>query len=337
MHSPRLADLGELEVLRRLQPFCAKGVGDDALLLSLPPEMDVVVTTDILVEDVHFSEQTMPPRAVGWRAAAVNLSDLAAMGAQPLGLTVGAALPAETPWHWLEEVYQGLQACLNTYGGRILGGDLTRSAVKTLGITALGAGRPSQTLYRYQAQPQQAIIATGLHGASRAGLALLTGELAPKNIATPTQRQWIAAHQYPTPRFDAISILQALARDHNIALAHEIACMDSSDGLANAVIQLCQQSGVGAQIVRSQLPIPPGLVTAVGRDQAETWTLYGGEDFELVICVTRTMASALVTQMGGHCAIIGQTTNHQEIELVENLDDTGGLPLTLAQSYQHFS
>ncbi|MEM1240267.1 MAG: AIR synthase related protein, partial [Cyanobacteria bacterium P01_H01_bin.26] len=91
---PTVADLGEHEVLRRLHRFCAPVVGDDGAVKSLPTGEQLVVTTDVLVEDVHFCDRTLPPLALGWRAAAVNLSDLAAMGAAPMGLTVGLTLPA---------------------------------------------------------------------------------------------------------------------------------------------------------------------------------------------------------------------------------------------------
>ncbi|NEQ55823.1 MAG: thiamine-phosphate kinase, partial [Leptolyngbya sp. SIO3F4] len=139
MDEPNIAELGEHEVLRRLHEFCAAVVGDDGAVQSLPAGEQLVVTTDILVDDVHFCDRTLPPQALGWRAAAVNLSDLAAMGAAPLGLTIGLTLPSNTSWSWLSNLYQGITDCLNQHGGAIIGGDLCRGKHRSLAITALGS------------------------------------------------------------------------------------------------------------------------------------------------------------------------------------------------------
>ncbi|MEM9904556.1 MAG: thiamine-phosphate kinase [Cyanobacteria bacterium P01_D01_bin.44] len=330
-----LAELGELAVLARLRAFCASAVGDDAYVQRLPSEKSLVVTTDVLVDGVHFSDRTMPPHALGWRAAAANLSDLAAMGATPLGITVAAALPPDTQWHWLEKVYQGMLACLRQYGGEILGGDLARSAVRSLAITALGTVPPSTAIYRHTAQLEQTIMVTGRHGAARAGLALLLGELDSQSLDADLCQDWIAAHQYPVPRLDAIAQLRVLTQAKGSKLA-QVAGMDSSDGLANAVMQLCRASGVGAKLVRSKLPMPFGLSQIVGQAQAEDWTLYGGEDFELVMCLPPRMAEALVARLGGSSAVIGQTTAAPEVLLVEDLATGEGTPLDAAREFKHF-
>ena len=115
--------IGEQGLLALLQAFCpAEVIGDDAAVLALAPEQSLVVTTDLLVENVHFSEQTTSAEDVGWRAAAANLSDLAAMGASPVGITVGLGLPGHLPVAWILSLYQGLQACLAPWQTPILGG-----------------------------------------------------------------------------------------------------------------------------------------------------------------------------------------------------------------------
>lgn len=319
-----IADLGEHALLNRLRPYCAEGVGDDAAIQLIPAGEQLVVTTDVLVDGVHFAERTLSPNDLGWRAAAVNLSDLAAMGATPMGITVGLTLPPNTPWLWVEALYQGLTDCLNQYGGEIIGGDLSKGNHLSLGITALGSVTGPQALYRNRAQSQQALVTTGIHGASRAGLALLLGELA---LAGPLAQSWIQAHQRPIPRFDAIAILQA--RDN-------IAAMDTSDGLADAVIQICRQSQVGATLLRSQLPVPPGLIDAVGRPTAENWTLYGGEDFELVLSLPPNLAKAFVQQLPGS-QIIGQTTADSDICLIDDVEQGPNIQLEQGQGYQHFA
>ncbi|HEY9847728.1 MAG TPA: thiamine-phosphate kinase, partial [Candidatus Caenarcaniphilales bacterium] len=170
----KVKDVGEQGLLKRLQHFCPPEiVGDDAAVLVLQAGRSLVVTTDVLVDQVHFSDRTTTATDAGWRAAAVNLSDLAAMGAMPLGVTVGLALPGDLAVLWVEQLYQGLAQCLRHYGTVIVGGDVCRSPTTTVAITAFGQVLPEQTIRRSVAQPGDAILVTGVHGASRAGLELL--------------------------------------------------------------------------------------------------------------------------------------------------------------------
>ena len=341
-----IGQLGEHEVLRRLYKFCAAVVGDDGAVQALPTGEQLVVTTDVLVDGVHFCDRTLPPTDLGWRAVAVNLSDLAAMGAMPLGITIGLTLPADTPWPWVNHLYEGITQCLNRYGGHIIGGDLCRGNHRSLAITALGTVKPHQALYRNTAQPGQTLVTTGIHGAARTGLALLLNELSPQPLPENLAQRWITAHQRPCPRFDAISILRRLyggpiaAMDTSDGLADAVisdpvAVMDTSDGLADAVIQICSQSQVGATLQQSQLPIPPGLSDVVSPDTARQWTLYGGEDFELVLSLPPEIAQAFVHQLpGSH--IIGQTTVEPEIRLVDDITQGDDIYLDQNKGYQHF-
>ncbi|MEO0867515.1 MAG: thiamine-phosphate kinase [Cyanobacteria bacterium J06642_11] len=324
-----IADLGEHQVLQRLHRFCSPAVGDDAAIQSLPGNQQLVVTTDVLVDEVHFSDRTLPPIDLGWRAAAVNLSDLAAMGATVVGLTVGLMLPAETPWPWLEGLYQGLSECLNHYGGVIIGGDLCRSSARSVAITALGAVPKGQAFYRHHAQIGQVLVSTGMHGASRAGLARLLQEFGLDSTDEP-KREWVAAHRRPHPRFDAVTVLRGLQ-----PTAQAIAVMDTSDGLADAVIQICAQSGLGAVLLRSQLPVPPGLVEAVGLATASQWCLYGGEDFELVLSLPKDVAMKFIAQLPGS-QVIGYITAEPGVRLVDDVTQEPEMILDQGKGYQHF-
>ena len=343
---PTIADLGELGLLARLLRYCPGDVvGDDGAVVTLPPGRQLVVTTDVLVEGVHFSDRTTAPADVGWRALAANLSDLAAMGADPEGVTVGLSLPGHTPIAWVEGLYQGMADCLSRWGGVVLGGDLCRADVVSIAITALGTVVPQRALYRSRAQPGQAIVVTGYHGRSRAGLELL---LNPEKgnpekgagVAQVDRDRWITAHQRPQPRFDAISVLQDLLGESGETAA--IAAMDSSDGLANAVLQLCQASGVGAILRQADLPIDAALTAWVGEAQAIDWCLYGGEDFELVFCLPWSLARSLQARLGAPCMIIGETTAMGEtatgpfVELWPTAA-TAPIRLSLSQGFQHFS
>ena len=345
----KVQDLGEQALLQRLQRFCPeKIVGDDAAVLQAQPHLDLVVTTDVLVDGVHFSVglatpniHTTSPEDVGWRAAAANLSDLAAMGATPLGITVGLSVPGDTPVVWIEQIYQGLTACLQPFNTPIVGGDVTRSPILTLAITAFGQVAPHQVIRRSTAQPGDAIVATGWHGASRAGLELLLHPELGKELSESDRTYLIQAHQRPNPRLDVLPTLQqALETQSKIqnlkSKIPQVAGMDSSDGLTDAIVQICRMSGVGARIERSQIPIPPALTHWVSSEQAMNWALYGGEDFELVLCLEPRVAQVLVEQLGSGAAIVGTITTEPEVLLVDTTDHNPDTALTLKKGFQHF-
>ena len=159
-----LRDLGEWELLRRLAAYAPPGqLEDDAAVLP-PGSAPLVINTDLLVEGVHFSDATMGPADAGWRAAAANLSDLAAMGCGPVvGLTVGLVAPADTPWAWVEGVYDGLSDALRHHGGRLLGGDCSSGNQRLLAITALGH-IASGPIRRGDGHAGDWLVSTGPHG-----------------------------------------------------------------------------------------------------------------------------------------------------------------------------
>ncbi|MFN4279980.1 thiamine-phosphate kinase [Thermosynechococcus sp.] len=325
-----LADCGELELIARLRPYCHRElIGDDAAVLSLPPAEQLVVSTDVLVEGVHFSlgmsgmPATMTPVDVGWRSLAANLSDLAAMGALPLGATVGLAAPRNCPVATVEGIYQGMAACAQAYGTGIIGGDTCRSSVLSLSITVLGSAPPEQIIYRDRAQVGDVIVVTGVHGASRAGLECLLHPQWASTVPEELRQAWIQAHQRPQPRLDLVQWLRQQMPPPRLA------GMDSSDGLAAAVLQLCQASGVGAVLWAEQIPtVPYG-----DRSQALNWALYGGEDFELVLCLAPELAQALCRAAGDQAAIVGEITPETTVQLKLNGDL---LPLQPEQLFQHF-
>lgn len=320
-----IKDIGEQGLLTIVKQFCpANVVGDDGAIFRGDPGKSLVVTTDVLVEGVHFSDRTTSPTDAGWRAAAANLSDLAAMGATPIGITVGLALRSSTLISWVEQLYQGITECLQRYDTAILGGDLCRSKVVTIAITAIGQVVPEQAILRSAAQPGDLIVVTGSHGSSRAGLELLLNQQ-PQTIGT---RKLIKAHQRPMPRLDVLSHL------HNLNLSHPIGGMDSSDGLADAVIQICRSSGVGALIEAEAIPKDEELHTYFPQ-QALEWSLYGGEDFELVLCLPKHEAWELVQSLGNQAAIIGNIIQDQTVSLSAQKQPLKNL--SLASGFQHFN
>jgi len=323
-----LAHLGEWELIRRLGAFAPPDqFADDAALL---PDGDdgghdggLVVNTDVLVEGLHFSEATTGPADVGWRAAAANLSDLAAMGCtEVVGLTVGLVAPASTTWSWVEGVYGGLRDALDTYGGVLLGGDCSGGAQRILAVTAIGrlarvdpaeqassgqkpGDRGWGVIRRGDGRPGDLLVCTGPHGLSRLGLALLQGEFPEEPAASATlspgakaataasREQAIAAHRRPRPRFDAV---RALIACRPPTAPWRVGGCDSSDGLAAAAAAIATSSGCGARLVRTALPLDPAMASL---PQAEAWCLGGGEDFELVLALEPAWAEALIAALPG--------------------------------------
>ena len=324
-------DIGEQGLLEKLQPFCpGEVVGDDGAVVTTHPDKDLVVTTDVLVDGVHFSDRTTTAFDVGWRAAAANLSDLAAMGAEPLAITVGLSLPGDVLVSWVEDLYLGLTACLQQDRTPIVGGDICRSAVITVSITAFGQVVPSQVIRRRNARVGDAIVMTGCHGFSRAGLELLLHPELGERLSERERELLIKAHQQPQPRLDVLPYLWELN------LSRPIGGMDSSDGLADAIAQICRCSGVGAEIERNCLTGVDLLSKLVPDEQMWSWILYGGEDFELVLCLDLESAQNLLAKLNGNAAIIGKIVAEPKIILRDKLNIYPPQTLSLCKGFQHF-
>jgi thiamine-monophosphate kinase len=337
----KVKDIGEQSLLEKLQRFCpAEIIGDDAAVLVTVPGKSLVVTTDVLVDGVHFSDATTSPEDAGWRAAAANLSDLAAMGASPLGITVGLGLPGDISVSWVERLYQGMTECLQKYHTPIVGGDIVRSPVTTLAITAFGQVDPNQIIRRSAAVVGDAIVVTGVHGASHAGLELLLHPQLGQNLNNEQKTALILAHQRPKPRLDVLPILQKILNSQskipNLKSKISVAGMDSSDGLADAVIQICRASGVGAILERTQIPLPKTFNHWLTPEQALEYALYGGEDFELVLCLPEEPAYDMVQNLGQGAAIVGRITAGTTILLHDQQKKFPDQVLSLSQGFQHF-
>lgn len=303
---PSLAELGEEALIERLAAFAPAGqFHDDAALLELHGPQ--VLNTDVLVEGVHFSEATTSGFDVGWRAAAANLSDLAAMGCPSAwGLTVGLVAPGDTRWSWVEAVYSGLRACLEPHGGRLLGGDCSGGAQRLLAITAIGPlarcrGNGPAPIRRADGRAGDRLVSTGHHGLSRLGLALLQESSrggSGQALDAVLRQRAIAAHQRPRPRLDAVAALHASQPE---GLPWRVGGTDSSDGLAAAAEAVARASGCRALLERQRLPLDPAMA---GLPEAASWCLEGGEDFELVLALEPAWAERLVAALPG-ARIIG--------------------------------
>ncbi len=250
------------------------GIGDDAAVWQPSRSRRSVISSDMLVEDVHFSRAWMSPDDIGWRAMAANLSDLAAMGARPrLGTVALGVSPAWTT-DALLACYAGMARCARAFGLDIAGGDLSRAPVLTIAVSVVGDVRATQCKTRAGARPGDVFATTAPLGASRAGLDVARGAV---KLEEPLAARALAAHRTPQPR---------LAQGRWLgASAHVRAMMDCSDGLSTDLARMARASGVGAHIER--VPVAEtaaAAAAALGIDPA-AYALAGGEDFELLVAV----------------------------------------------------
>ena len=245
------------------------GVGDDGAILRPPPGHDLVAVADTIIEGMHFPVGS-PPAAVGHRALAVNLSDVAAMGATPAWALLSLSLP-QADEEWLQAFATGLGRLAQEHGVALVGGDTTGGAlvvnVQLLGFVPTGSG-----LRRAGGTPGDWIFVSGTPGDAAAGLAIEMGTAGPGGL----DEAWLRDRfLYPTPRVALGGLLRGLAS----------ACIDVSDGLVGDLGKLAAASGCGAELDVTRLPLSPALIRTLGAEQALERALSGGDDYELCFTV----------------------------------------------------
>ncbi|HYB12550.1 MAG TPA: thiamine-phosphate kinase [Myxococcota bacterium] len=302
---------------RRARRRVVLGSGDDAAVLRPPPGHDVLISTDALVEGVHFRWRTQRPRVVGQRALLVALSDLSAMGVRPLGSTVALAAPASLALARVLEMARGLGAVAARAGCPIVGGNVTRARVTSLTLTVLGSAPADRFLSRSAARPGDGIFVTGALGA--AGLALARSE-----------RGGRALSHLPPLRLRAGFVLAGLASRG--------ACIDLSDGLLADLGHLLRASGVGAELEVGRIPMPAGFSGAcrrVGLDPLRT-ALTAGEDYELLFTLRPggPGARALARRLGVPVTQIGRITRRPGLRLPDG--PAALLARASARGFEHF-
>ncbi|EBN7776235.1 thiamine-phosphate kinase [Salmonella enterica] len=298
------------------------GIGDDCALLNIPEKQTLAISTDTLVAGNHFLPD-IDPADLAYKALAVNLSDLAAMGADPAWLTLAITLP-EVDEPWLEAFSDSLFELLNYYDMQLIGGDTTRGPLSmTLGIHGyIPAGR---ALKRAGAKPGDWIYITGTPGDSAAGLAVLQNRLL---VSEETDAHYfIKRHLRPTPRILHGQALRDIAS----------AAIDISDGLISDLGHIVKASGCGAKVDVDALPKSAAMMRHVDAGQALRWTLSGGEDYELCFTVPELNRSALdvaIGQLGVPFTCIGQMS--ADVEGLSFVRD--GMPVTFDwKGYDHFA
>lgn len=268
--------MGEFDLIKRyfsrksLQNEVILSVGDDCAITSIPTGYQLAITTDTLVEGTHFLP-SISPADLAYKSVAVNLSDLAAMGATPAWVSLALTLP-EIKDEWLAEFSQSLFAILDRYGVSLIGGDTTKGPL-SITLTAQGFLPENQGLFRHQAKVGDWIFVSGFLGDSAAGLDLL---LQNRKIENESDRYFIQRHLHPTPRVEL-----------GLALRSFSCCaLDISDGLLADLEHILERSQVGAEIYIENLPLSRHLCTQYEQTQAEKFALTGGEDYELCFTVS---------------------------------------------------
>jgi thiamine-monophosphate kinase len=289
-----ISALGEFGLIDRLAAGLApqradtlKGIGDDAAVLDYGGS-PVVVTTDMLVEGVHFDLMYQPLKHLGYKAIVVNLSDICAMNAVPRHVTVSIALSNRFSVEAVEELYDGMRTACRAYGVDLVGGDTTSSPRGlVISVTAIGTAPKERLVYRSGAQPGDILCVTGDLGAAYLGLQILERE---KQVflADPQMQPQLSEKEYlirrqlkPEARLDSVEYFEK-------AGLVPTAMIDVSDGLASDLMHICKASGTGAYLEEAQVPIhdEARLQAIEFRLDPITCALHGGEDYELLFAVT---------------------------------------------------
>lgn len=313
MRIRELGEFGLIERIKRVLPQASTdvvvGIGDDvAVLKSAGPEY-LLATCDIQVENVHFLRSAISPRQLGHRIAAINVSDIAAMGGTPQWALVSLALPPDLETDFVDALYEGMQEELGRGGAAIVGGNLSRmEQTIIIDLCLLGKVLPENLLLRSGACRGDLIMVTGTLGDSRAGLELVRE--ATLFVSEECRKQARARYLTPHPRLPEGLLLGRSGLVH--------AMVDVSDGLLADLGHICQASRVGAEVWLGNLPVGAAareVAQAAGHD-ALTWALSGGEDYELLFTVASECAAEvqriLKEETGTLCHVVGQVVEEAE-------------------------
>jgi thiamine-monophosphate kinase len=346
-----VSELTERELIARIQtrlpsppPWLAVGIGDDAAVVEPERNRLEVLTVDTLVEGVHFDRAFVPAEAIGHRALAVNLSDLAAMGAAPRLALLAMALPPALPLAEFDAIVSGFAALATQHRLHLAGGNLTRSpGPLMIDVTLSGSAKRRQVLTRAGARPGDELYVSGTIGGARAGLLLLKGTTT-EDTGTNGDHSSITGKPWPQPVSVPTVVEQYLRPTARVRLGLWLgrnrtatACIDLSDGLADGVHRIAEASRVGITVDANALPIDAGARAAFERrgDDALDEAMAGGDDYELLFTVKRRRQRSVLAaarHSGVALTRIGVCTDDPAVLLRR-----AGAELPLARvGYDHF-
>ncbi|RCW93725.1 thiamine-phosphate kinase [Winogradskyella arenosi] len=290
-----LSELGEFKLIEHLtehftvtQKSTVKSIGDDAAVLNFDKKQ-IVVSTDLLVEGVHFDLTYAPLKHLGYKAVVVNLSDIYAMNAMATQVTVSIAVSNRFPLEALEELYAGITMAAKYYNVDVVGGDTTSSTSGLIiSVTAIGEVEQGQEVLRSGAKPNDLLVLTGDIGGAYMGLQVLEREkqvfkVNPQNQPDLSMYTYIIERQLkPEARKDIVELLKELD-------VKPTSMIDVSDGLSSEVIHLCKQSKVGVDVYENKIPLDPQVIATCEEFNIDSTTiaLSGGEDYELLMTISQ--------------------------------------------------
>ena len=347
-----VSEIGEFELIdrlaariddqnaRRIQETDVRGfrmlraIGDDAAAWDAPPGLRVI-TTDTMVEGVHFRLDYTPWRDLGWKCLATNISDVAAMGCVPTYAIITLGLRPDLPVEGLEALYDGMMDVADEFGGAIVGGDIVRSPAFFITVALQGAapGGSDALMLRDAAAPGDLIAVTGPLGASAGGLRLLASGAggAAQGMAADAAAYLVSAHNRPTPRVgEGVALADAGVR----------CAMDISDGLMDDLAKLCRASGVGARVYAPRAPADARLKAAFPDEWLEL-ALGGGEDYELLFVAPPAVMRRAISAISPPPTVVGTITEYAGDGSASaprvTLVDARGKPLDVAHGgWDHF-
>ena len=290
-----LENLGEFGLIDHLtknfdikHKSTVKGIGDDAAVLDFKSKK-IVVTTDLLIENVHFDLSYVPLKHLGYKAIMVNLSDVFAMNANATQVTVSIAVSNRFPLEALEDLYAGIETAAKIYNIDVVGGDTTSSTTGLIiSVTAIGELNEEDIVYRNGAKPNDLLVVTGDLGAAYMGLQVLEREkevfkVNPQNQPDLDLYSYIIERQLkPEARQDIVKLLKDLD-------VKPTSMIDISDGLSSEIIHLCKQSKVGCDLYENKIPLDPQVISTCEEFKIDSTTiaLNGGEDYELLMTISQ--------------------------------------------------
>ena len=336
-----LSKLGEFGLISRLQshlkyrsPQVIKGIGDDCAVLSLNNGNYQVLTTDALVETVHFNLKTHTPEQLGWKTMAVNISDIAAMGAEPKFAVISVGIPSTLPVGFLDRFYKGLNQASMKYKVALIGGDTVASPKHLfINLAMLGETRKKKVFVRSGARPGDKIFVTGTLGDSALGLKILESTRKKWKGSEALRKKLVQRHLKPDPRVEVASWLAK-------SKFKVTSMIDISDGLTQDLGHILKAGKVGADLSESDIPISKPLAKySVTNDlSAVELALSGGEDYELLFTLAPEDATYLsiesITKVDQPVTQVGVITAKQGIRLISK---TGrSKPLQRSMGFNHF-
>jgi thiamine-monophosphate kinase len=322
----KVSELGEFGLIDLLAKMA--GGGDERLLIGIGDDAAAwrgdesiqLASVDSFIEGVHFTPETTPWQEVGWKALAVNLSDIAAMGGIPRYALVALSLPDDSEVEDVAALYSGMLKLAKQYGVTIVGGDISRAPLVAIAITILGSSPTQKILTRSSAQAGEIVAVTGQLGAAAAGLEVLKGQ---RRLDPEADTRLKNAFLHPTPHIAEGLLLV----DQGVKTA-----IDISDGLVADLNQICKASQVGARLEVERVPVEPAVKTAFS-ERALELALSGGEDYELLFTASAEIVDKVKKAASCPVTAIGEITAGKGVTLV----DKEGNPFALEKAgWEHF-